>query len=81
LQGTEITVSLRNGKSVTRRLNDLVPATPAQVRERFRAAGRPVLGHATTQAVEAAVDILETQEDMSGFMKLLERTQGECASR
>jgi 2-methylcitrate dehydratase PrpD len=65
LQGTEVAVTLRNGRVVARRLDDLVPATASGVRERFRAAC-PAAGK-----VEAFVDGLEGQSDMRALMALL----------
>jgi 2-methylcitrate dehydratase PrpD len=70
-QGTEISVRLRNGRTLRRRMDDLVPATVHDIRARFRAACGRVLGDAATGAIEAAVDRLEDMEDVSVLGALL----------
>jgi 2-methylcitrate dehydratase PrpD len=57
-QGTEVVVRMRDGRIVERRLDDVIPATPDQIRARFRSAC-PNAG-----AIEAIVEQLEEQEDM-----------------
>lgn len=76
-QGTEISVTLRNGRKLRRRMEDLVPATPAEIRARFRAACANVLGDAATDAIEAAVDGLENLEDVSALSTLLGKREHE----
>jgi 2-methylcitrate dehydratase PrpD len=58
VQGSEVTVILRNGETRQRRLDDLVPASPDEIRERFRLASQ------NASAVESVVDKLEEQEDV-----------------
>lgn len=70
-QGTEIEVRFRDGKMLTRRMDDLVPATVFEIRARFRKACENVLGGAAAQAIEAAVDRLEDLEDASVLSALL----------
>ncbi len=70
-QGTEISVKLRDGRTLQRRMDDLVPATEHQIRARFRAASERVLGATATEAIEAAVDGLEELEDVSVLAALL----------
>ena len=53
-QGSEVIVTLRNGKVLRKRMSDLVPATPDQIRARFRSAAG-----AAAQQIEAKVDTLE----------------------
>lgn len=65
-QGAEVTVTLRNGETHTERLPDVVPATPGEIRERFRA----VCPNA--QAVEHFIDDLEHQTDAGALLTLLE---------
>ena len=60
-QGTEAILTLRDGGTVTRRLNDVVPATPEEIRARFRSA----CPHA--RAIEEMVDTLEQQEDIGAL--------------
>lgn len=57
-QGTEVILILRNGRTVRQRLNDVIPATPDEIRARFRSAC------ANWRAIEEIVDELEEQEDM-----------------
>jgi 2-methylcitrate dehydratase PrpD len=64
-QGTEISVRLRDGRTLRRSLDDVVPATAPDIRARFRTACEQVLGSAAACAIEEAVDRLEDLEDMS----------------
>jgi 2-methylcitrate dehydratase PrpD len=57
-QGSEVILSLRSGQTLRRRLDDVMPATPDEIRARFRAAC------ANSQAIEELVDTLEQQEDV-----------------
>jgi 2-methylcitrate dehydratase PrpD len=57
-QGTEVILNLRNGQAVHARFEDVIPATPEQIRKRFRAAC------GNWRAIEEIVDALEEQEDM-----------------
>jgi 2-methylcitrate dehydratase PrpD len=68
-QGTQIIVRLRSGETVTRRMEDLVPADPAAIRARFRAACE------NADAMESAVDSLESQDDASILSTLTERRE------
>jgi 2-methylcitrate dehydratase PrpD len=70
-QGTEISVRLRDGRTLRRRMDDLVPAAPPEIRARFRAACEKVLGVAAPSAIEAAVDGLEDLKDVSVLGTLL----------
>lgn len=56
-QGSEVTLTLRDGRTISRRLPDVVPATCNEIKERFREAGG-------SQAAESFVDRLEQQEDV-----------------
>jgi 2-methylcitrate dehydratase PrpD len=58
-QGSEVILTLRNGRTARRPLNDVIPATPGQIRVRFRAACEKA------QDVEEMVDTLEQQEDIA----------------
>jgi 2-methylcitrate dehydratase PrpD len=58
-QGAEVIVRLRSGQSMSKKLEDVIPATPDQIRARFRAAC------ANWRAIEEIVDTLEDQTDMS----------------
>jgi 2-methylcitrate dehydratase PrpD len=57
-QGTEVVLRRRDGRAVHKKLDDVIPATPDQIRARFRA----VCG--SWRAIEEIVDTLEHQEDV-----------------
>jgi 2-methylcitrate dehydratase PrpD len=69
-QGTEIAVALRDGRSVVRRLDDLVPASADQVRERFREAAAQAIGSRAAVALEAAAERLEKLPDVAPLAAL-----------
>ena len=58
-QGTEVILKLRDGRITRTKLDDVIPATPEQIRARFRSACK------NARAIEAIVDELDEQEDMS----------------
>jgi 2-methylcitrate dehydratase PrpD len=60
-QGTEAILTLHDGSTVTRRLNDVVPANPEEIRARFRSAC------ANAREIEEMVDKLEQQEDIGAL--------------
>jgi 2-methylcitrate dehydratase PrpD len=57
-QGSEVTVELR-GRTASSRMDDVVPATPDEIRARFRSVC------ADWRAIEEMVEELEVQEDVS----------------
>lgn len=63
VQGAEVIVTLRNGKVLRKKMSDLVPATPDQIRARFRSAA----GAAAT-SMEQAVDNLDQLEDVGSIL-------------
>jgi 2-methylcitrate dehydratase PrpD len=75
-QGTEVILTLRDGRTLSRGMADLVPATEPEIRARFRTACGKVLGPAAAGAVEAAVDGLEDMEDVRGLGELLGKPDG-----
>jgi hypothetical protein len=66
-QGAEVTLRLRNGETRTSRLEDVVPASPDEIRARFRLACQ------SADAIENFIDTLEHQEDVGQLCNLLER--------
>lgn len=64
LQGAEVEVTLRNGQTFRRSLPDVVPATPGEIRERFRSTSEKVLGTKATNRIEEMIDGLEKQRDV-----------------
>ena len=65
-QGSQVIVTLRNGKVIERRMADLVPATPDQIRSRFRSAAG---GRAAS--IEAMVETLDQLADIGSLGELL----------
>jgi len=57
-QGTELVVEMRGGRIARKKLQDVVPATPDQIRARFRSAC------GNWRAVEEIIEELEVQEDV-----------------
>lgn len=60
-QGSEVIVTLRDGKQLRHRMRDLIPATPDQIRARFRSAAG-----AAAKTIEQKVDSLDQLEEV-GF--------------
>jgi 2-methylcitrate dehydratase PrpD len=62
VQGSEVIVTLRDGRVLRKRMSDLVPATPDQIRARFRsAAGR------AAEAIEQKVNELDRLADVGAI--------------
>jgi 2-methylcitrate dehydratase PrpD len=59
-QGSEVIVNFR-GRKASARMDNVVPATPADIRARFRSAC------ANWRAIEEMVDTLEQQEDVGAL--------------
>ncbi len=55
-QGAEILVILRNGRTVHQRLDNVIAATPEEIRIRFRAAAASVIGDRHARHLEELVD-------------------------
>jgi 2-methylcitrate dehydratase PrpD len=55
-QGAEILVGLRNGTSVRQRLDNVIAATPEEIRIRFRQAAGGVIGDGRARRLEQCVD-------------------------
>jgi 2-methylcitrate dehydratase PrpD len=70
-QGAEVVVTLRDGRTLSERLDDLTPATPTEIRARFRTA----CGAAAAE-IEARIESLEELEDVGELGAVLE-TQGD----
>ncbi|MCA6119295.1 MmgE/PrpD family protein [Bradyrhizobium sp. WSM 1738] len=64
-QGAEVTVHLRDGKTIRHSLPDVVPATPEQIRSRFRIAAGRVIGEDRTRRLEQTIDGCEQLADAS----------------
>ena len=64
-QGAEVGVGLTNGKTIRHRLDNVIAATPAEIRSRFRQAAASVLGDGRALHLEALVDTCEALADVS----------------
>jgi 2-methylcitrate dehydratase PrpD len=62
-QGAEVTVFLRDGRTIKHGLADVVPATPAEIRARFRTAVTRVIGEDHRQRLEQLIDGCEQLGD------------------
>jgi 2-methylcitrate dehydratase PrpD len=62
-QGSEVIVTLRNGKVLRKKMSDLVPATPDQIRARFQSAAG-----AAAKPIEEIVDQLDQAEDVGSIV-------------
>ena len=65
-QGSEVIVTLCNGKMIRRRMVDLIPATPEQIQARFRSAAG-----ARAASIEAMVETLDQLSDVGSLGALL----------
>jgi 2-methylcitrate dehydratase PrpD len=70
-QGGEVEVREGSGETRKVRLDDVVNATPAQVRERFRAAVEAAMGKARAQQIEECIEALERSDDAGRLASLL----------
>jgi 2-methylcitrate dehydratase PrpD len=62
-QGAEVEVALADGTRLAQRLDDVVPATPAEIRARFRAAAAAAVGERAADEIERTVDALDALAD------------------
>jgi 2-methylcitrate dehydratase PrpD len=66
-QGAEVTLTLWSGETQTSRLEDVIPASPDEIRQRLRSVCE------SAETIENFIDDLENQEDAGLLGKLLER--------
>jgi 2-methylcitrate dehydratase PrpD len=66
VQGSEVVVTLHDGKVLRQRMRDLVPATPDQIRARFRSATR-----SAATPIEEMIETLDRLEDAGSLAALL----------
>jgi 2-methylcitrate dehydratase PrpD len=69
-QGAEVTVRLKDGRILSHRLQDVVPADLDLIRRRFRSAAAKAIGADAARALEAAVDDLDRSTDVGALMQL-----------
>jgi 2-methylcitrate dehydratase PrpD len=63
-QGASVEIELADGRVLSQRIADVIPATPEQVRSRFRAAAAAALGEDRAAAIERFTDRLEEADDV-----------------
>jgi 2-methylcitrate dehydratase PrpD len=80
-QGSEVILTLRDGSMLSRRLPDLIPANPSEIRARFLRAADPVFGNRQTRMLEAAIDGLEFEPAAAGLAELTSLSQTLAAHR
>lgn len=69
-QGAVIDITLGDGRQLSMGLPDVVPATEADVRGRFRSAAAGIAGQAAADAIEEFVDRLELKKDAGRLLPL-----------
>ena len=69
-QGAEVTIRLKDGRVLSHRLQDVIPADRDLVRRRFRAVAGKTIGAEKAKALEAAVDDLDRSTDVGALMQL-----------
>jgi 2-methylcitrate dehydratase PrpD len=62
-QGAEVVVGLRNGNTIRQRLDNVIAATPPEIRARFRQAAADVVGDKRARHLEELVDNCEFLAD------------------
>ncbi|CCE06612.1 conserved hypothetical protein [Bradyrhizobium sp. STM 3843] len=64
-QGADVTVHLRDGRTIRHALPDVIAATPSDIRARFRAAASRVLGDDRARRLEQLIEDCERLGDVS----------------
>lgn len=70
-QGAAVDITLKDGRTFSRSLEDVVPATAEGVRARFAEAGQALLGAARTSQLTQAVEGLAEMADVTALLGLL----------
>jgi 2-methylcitrate dehydratase PrpD len=69
-QGAEVVVHTRAGDTWSERVEDVVPTSPAEVRERFLAAATHALGKTPANKLHKLIDTLESCDDAAKLSRL-----------
>jgi len=80
-QGAEVRVEYADGSQATERLDDVVQATDAEVRARFRQSAAAVIGGARANEIEALIDTLEDAPDAGLVARLCALEETRLATR
>jgi 2-methylcitrate dehydratase PrpD len=77
-QGAEVSVHLRDGNTIRQRLDDVIAATPQQIRARFRQAAAGVVGEQRALNLEELVDNCASLSDSRMIAALCRPEQTEA---
>lgn len=80
-QGSEVILTVQDGSTLSRRLPDLIPATPSEIRSRFLHAAEPVFGREQAHMLEATIDGLEFEPAAARLAELASLAQTFAAHR
>jgi 2-methylcitrate dehydratase PrpD len=69
-QGAEVVIGLRSGKMIRQRLDNVIAATPQEVRARFRQAAAEVVGGKRAMDLEQCIDACESLTDSRAIAAL-----------
>jgi len=69
-QGAEVIVEMKDGRRLSRRLPDVIPADLALIRRRFDIAATEAVGAEKAATLAAAVDSLDSTDDVGALMRL-----------
>jgi 2-methylcitrate dehydratase PrpD len=69
-QGAEVIVTLKDGRKLSRRLPDVIPADIRLIRSRFDGAATAAIGAGKAKALAAAVDGLDRSDDVGSLMRM-----------
>jgi len=80
-QGAEVEVDLVNGARISRRIDDVIPATEAEIRDRFHEAAASLVGAQRANQIEDLVDRFESIDDAGGLPSLCAPHEGVMSAR
>jgi 2-methylcitrate dehydratase PrpD len=69
-QGAEVVVGLRNGNAIRHRLDNVIAATPQEIRARFRQVAAEVVGDTSAKRLEELIDTCESLTDSRAIATL-----------
>lgn len=73
-QGAEVIVEMKDGRRLSRRLPDVIPADLELIRRRFSVAASEAIGSEKAAALAAAVDSLDSSDDVGALMRMTRAT-------
>jgi 2-methylcitrate dehydratase PrpD len=69
-QGAEVIVEMKDGRKLSRRLPDVIPADLELIRRRFDIAASAAIGAEKAAALAAAVDSLDSSDNVGALMRM-----------